>query len=222
VEIGTTGGTDFWECIQEVSSMAGLDMIINVVLNNDEQITQLYAGEAEAVQNECIKFFKSFNQIEFDEPADIVITTSNPKHHYWGQAAIAGYNAARVVKEGGTRIIISDCSEGFGDSQQEVIFYFDSLKQKWDDLEQYWEEKQGVEMDNSRNTCAVHRHLKLLQKSECIMVTTGFPASTPVLESQMVAETMESALTYAMKKHGRNANIIIYDMGAMVLPSIRE
>jgi nickel-dependent lactate racemase len=220
VEIGVTNGNPFWENILEASKMAGLDMIINVVLNNHGDVCAVFSGEAETVQKECIKVFKSFNQINFDEPADIVITTSDPKYQYWGQAAIAGYNASRVVRDNGMRIIISDCPEGFGDSQQEIIFYFDSLRDEWDDLDEYWQEKKGIECDNSRNTCAVHRHLKLLRKSEMIMVTKGFPSSTPPMRSQKVVQTVEQAVELALQAYGENAKVIVYDMGAMVLPTV--
>jgi len=220
VEIGVTLGNPFWESNREAAKMTGLDMVVNVVLDRKERVCAVFSGEAEAAQNRCIEIFKSFNEIVFDEPADIVITTSNPKYQYWGQAAIAGYNADSVIKEGGTRIIIAACPEGFGDSQQEVIFYFDSLRDKWDDLDRYWEEKQGIMCDNSRNTCAVHRHLRALKKSDMIMVTRGLPTSTPDMKSQKVVGTLDEAIKIVLNKYGKKAKVIVYDMGAMVLPTM--
>jgi len=220
VEIGVTLGNPFWESIREAAKMAGLDMVVNVVLDRKERVCAIFSGEAEAAQKRCIEIFKSFNEIVFDEPADIVITTSNPKFQYWGQAAIAGYNADAVIKEGGTRIIVAACPEGFGDSQQEIIFYFDSLRNKWENLDRYWEEKQGIMYDNSRNACAVHRHLRALKKSDMIMVTRGLPTSTPNMKSQKVVGTLDEAIKMVLDKYGKEAKVIVYDMGAMVLPIV--
>lgn len=221
VVIGETRGNPFWETSLEAARMAGLDMVINVVLDVNEEIVGIYAGEAEVVQAKCIGLFRGFNELVFDEAADIVITSANPKYQYWGQAAIAGYNAAAVVRKGGTRIVLADCPEGFGDSQQEIVFYFDSLRDRWEDLAIYWEEKQGTLYDNSRNACAVHRHLVHLQDSDMIMVSKGFPPSTPVMQSQQVVKTFDEAIEMVLERYGEEAKVIVCDMGGMVLCKLR-
>ncbi len=222
VEIGKTTGNPFWENIKEAAKLSGLDMVINILLDQQGKISAIYSGEAVETQKKCIDVFKKNNCIFFKEEADIVITTSDPKFHYWGQAAISGYNADSVVKKGGTRIIIAECPEGFGDSQHEIIFYFDSLRDEWEDLSRYWEEKKGKMFDNSRNACAIHRHLLSLKKSDMLMVTKGFPSSTPTLKSQKVVSTFQEAINITRAKYGDDAKVIIYDLGAMVLPLISK
>lgn len=222
VDIAITRGNPFWENIMEASKMAGLDMIVNVVLNNNEQVCGVFSGEPEAVQNECIKLFKSFNEIVFDEPADIVITTADPKYQYWGQSVIAGCNASRVVKKGGTRIILASCPEDFGDSQREKEFYIESLQEKWEDLQMYWEKNQGELFDNSRNACAVHRHLKNLKYSDMIMVTHNSIVASSELKSQPCVRTFDEAIKIVQKKYSHNASVIVFDMGGMVLCSIKQ
>lgn len=220
VDIGVTHGNPFWETIHEIADVAGLDTVINVVLNKDGAVSCVKAGTPALAQAACIQEFCSFNERVFPQRADVVVTTADPKFQYWGQASIACYGASRVVKPGGTRIVLAACPEGFGDSQQEIIFYFESLLRQWDDLSLYWKEKQGVECDNSRNACAVHRHLKLLKESDLIFVTQGFPSSTPKMRSLNVVKTVEEAFELAIKKHGPQATVIAYDRGAMVLPTV--
>ena len=74
--------------------------------------------------------------------------------------------------------------------------------------------------DNSRNACAVHRHLRALEKSGMIMVTRGLPPSTPNMESQKVVGTLDEAIKIVLDKYGKEAKVIVYDMGAMVLPTV--
>lgn len=220
VDIGVTKTNPFWEAINEVAAAAGLNMVVNVVLNEDEDVCCVKAGAPAQAQAACIQEFNRFNERVFPERADIVITTADPKFQYYGQSTIACFGASRVVKPGGTRIVIAACPEGFGDSQQEIIFYFDSLVRKWSDLDAYWREKRGEGCDNSRNANAVHRHLKLLQSSGLIMVTQGFPSSTPALASLHTVPTLAQALEIARSRHGDDASVITYDRGAMVLPSV--
>lgn len=220
VRIGRTSGNPFWEAICEAARMARLDMAVNVVMDRSERVCALCAGEPVAAQKSCIETFMQFNSVSFPEAADIVITTADPKFQYWGQSSIAGFNADAVVREGGLRIVLAACPEGFGDSQQEIVFYFDSLKSRWSNLNRYWAEKQGVEQDNSRNACAIHRHLLLQRRSNILMVSQGFPSSTPVMASQPLAATMDEAMAIALRRYGRNARVAVYDLGAMVLPSI--
>ncbi len=222
VEIGETEGNCFWLSCIEASRMAGLDMIVNVVLDAAGRVTGLFAGEVAAAHRAGIAFFKKVNEVWFDDYADIVITSSSPKQQYWGLAVTAGYNVSRIVREGGTRIVLAACPEGLGDSQREKEFYHHSLKRKWGSIEEYWEATIGEEQDNSRNTCAVHRHLRDLERSDLIFVTDGFGPEMGELGSCEWTDSLEEALRMATKRQGPDAKIAVLDDGGMVLPSVRR
>lgn len=220
VEIGKVKGNPFWESCLEVARAAGLNFVINAVLDPQEEVIGIFAGPADQAQLEGIELFKRVNGVRFPERADIVLTSSNPKYQYWGQAIIAGYNAARVVKNGGIRIILGACPEGFGDSQEEIIFYYDALHQKWDDPMTFWNQRLGEDAIHSRNTCAVLRHLQLLEMSDLYLVTDGLPPATPHMESLTVFADAQEALDTALERLGPDATIAAYDMGGMVLPMV--
>ena len=54
------------------------------------------------------------------------------------------------------------------------------------------------------------------------MVSKGFPSIFKELKSMPIVKTLEKALKIARHKHGKDASIIVYDMGAMVLPKLLE
>ena len=220
VDIGVTDENPFWRNIHEIADAAGLDMIVNVVLDKDEHVCHIHAGQPVAAQRACIDAFRNQSELIFSEAADIVVTTADPKYQYWGQASISSFGAGRVVKPGGTRIILAACPEGFGDSKLETEFYYQSLRRTWPDLDEYWAEMQGDRYDNSRNACAVHRYLKLLQGSDVIMVSQGFPPDISPLGSLNIARDFDCAMQFALRKHSRQAKVIVYDYGGMLLPSI--
>lgn len=221
-DIAQTKGNSFWEFSSQVVSILPPLMIINVVLNENEKIIQVFAGEPIQAQQEAINYFRCVNEIFWDEPLDVIITSSNPKYQHWGQAIIAGYNVNRVVKKGGLRIVAGACPEGLGDSPFEKNFYYESLKNRWNSLDDYWQKMKGKNNQNSRNACAVYRYLESLKHSDLIMVTDGFSKDRDELQSLRRMSDIDKAIAVAFKKYGKRARIGVLDMGGMLLPSIKE
>jgi len=220
VEIGEIDRNPFWQSCKEIGLKAGLDIIINVVLNKKNQITGIFIGSPVEAQKKGIKFFKDVNKYIFDEHADIVIVSANPKYQFWGQAIIAGYNATRIVRRGGVRIVVAPCPEGFGDCDEERLFYLESAKKKWGSLDEYWKKMCGEKNSNSRNACAFHRHLRDLQHSSLIFVTSGFSKTVEKFNSLEWTTSLEDAIGIAFSRCGTKAKIAILNKGAMILPSI--
>ncbi len=221
VEIGETLSNPFWRSSREAGEKAGLALIINPVLDEAENITGLFIGEPTQTQLAGVDYFKSVNEWLFAERVDIAITSSNPKFQYFGQSIIAAYNASRIVKPGGIRIVAGACPEGWGDSERETRFYHDSARRSWASLDEYWQQSRGDGNDNSRNACAFHRHLRELQKSRLIFVTDGISASIE-LPSLCVRDNLESAVEEALREKGNDATIAVVDKAGMVLPTAKS
>lgn len=217
VEIAKTKGNSFWESCLEISEMSQLDLVLNIILNINQQPAGVFFGNVREVHNAGIELFNKINRISFPEKADIVITTANPKFQSFGQALTSSFNAARLVKEGGIRIILADCPEGFGDSVFEELFYYDALVRKWNTPMEFWENRKGEKAKNSRNACAFYRHLELSQKSNLFFVTNGFPEFVKNFDTLEIFKTPKDALNCALSKLGLNASIITFDLGGMIL-----
>lgn len=111
---GKTFGNPLWEELREIALRAGPSFLVNVTLNDDRDITNVFAGDLiEAHQQGC-EYVRKAAMCPVDAPFDIVVTTNSgyplDMNLYQG---VKGMSAgARVVKAGGLLILAAECREG--------------------------------------------------------------------------------------------------------------
>ena len=114
---GVTVGNPLWEELRDIALKAGPSFLLNVTLNEQRDITNVFAGDIiEAHKTGCVFVKKSAMQ-PLEQPFDIVVTTNSgyplDLNLYQG---VKGMSAgARVLKEGGTLILAAECREGVPD-----------------------------------------------------------------------------------------------------------
>ena len=116
---GVTHGNPIWEEILEIAQRTGPTFMMNVTLNEERRITNVFAGDLVEAHRAGCEYVKASAMQPCEEPFDIVVTTNSgyplDLNLYQG---VKGMSAgARVVKEGGTLILACECREGVpGDS----------------------------------------------------------------------------------------------------------
>ena len=116
---GVTHGNPIWEEILEIAQRTGPTFMLNVTLNEERRITNVFAGDLVEAHRAGCEYVKASAMQPCEEPFDIVVTTNSgyplDLNLYQG---VKGMSAgARVVKEGGTLILACECREGVpGDS----------------------------------------------------------------------------------------------------------
>ena len=114
---GITEGNPLWEELRDIALKTGPSFLLNVTLNEQRDITNVFAGDIiEAHKTGCVFVKKSAMQ-PLEQPFDIVVTTNSgyplDLNLYQG---VKGMSAgARVLKEGGTLILAAECREGVPD-----------------------------------------------------------------------------------------------------------
>ena len=114
---GVTEGNPLWEELRDIALKTGPSFLLNVTLNEQRDITNVFAGDIiEAHKTGCVFVKKSAMQL-LEQPFDIVVTTNSgyplDLNLYQG---VKGMSAgARVLKEGGTLILAAECREGVPD-----------------------------------------------------------------------------------------------------------
>ena len=103
----------------EAARMVGIDMGIQMIVNNGFDVTYLLAGDYVESHRATVKAYDQvyrFDATQFaGAPADIVITgTSAPTNHLYFHTSWAAVNVDPIVKDGGTIIHASPCP-GYGD-----------------------------------------------------------------------------------------------------------
>ena len=92
----------------EVAGTVGVDFVINVNLDKDLRIVQVFTGDMVGANMKAYELIKGYAEIFVEEPFDIVLTHSGyvGRDHY--QTAKAGVGALPAVKEGGVIIIAAN------------------------------------------------------------------------------------------------------------------
>ncbi len=121
MEIDGTGpgrieGNPVRQEVEEVGRMAGVDFILNVVMNSRKQVVRAFAGQPFAAFREGARLVDQMYRVEADRAANLVIASAGgfPKDVDLYQAQKAVSAARRLVVEGGDIIVLAECREGHG------------------------------------------------------------------------------------------------------------
>ncbi len=108
----------FREHIDEVGRMAGLEYIVNPLLNREGGIMALVTGHPEEAYYQGVEIGKELYGTELPEGMDIVIANAWPKDTEGTQASMALVpvrgSSRQVLSDGGTLVIATACPEGLG------------------------------------------------------------------------------------------------------------
>src|SRR5690625_405239 len=102
---------------REINQKCKPDFMLNVTLNRDKEITEIFAGELFEAHDQGCAFVKEHAMIRCADRFDVVITSNSgyPLDQNLYQAVKGMSAAEKIVKEGGTIIIASECSDGLPD-----------------------------------------------------------------------------------------------------------
>ncbi len=111
---GINEGNPLWEELRGIALKAGPSFLFNVTLNEERQITGVFAGDILQAHKAGTEFVRKSAMQSVDEPFDVVVTTNSgyplDMNLYQG---VKGMSAgARIIKPGGTLILAAECREG--------------------------------------------------------------------------------------------------------------
>ena len=130
---GITEGNPLWEELRDIALKAGPSFLFNVTLNEQRDITNVFAGDIIQAHKSGCAFVKKSAMQPVGQAFDIVVTTNSgyplDLNLYQG---VKGMSAgARVLKEGGTLILAAECREGVpgGSPLDELLRSADSIEE---------------------------------------------------------------------------------------------
>jgi len=111
-------GNPISEEMSEAARLAGIDYIVDVVLDSHGQVTKVVIGDVEEAHAAGRAFWDTLHQIEVSARADLVIVSAGGHPHDINlyQAYKGLYNAAKIVKDGGMILWIAACPDSIGHS----------------------------------------------------------------------------------------------------------
>ncbi|MEN6350588.1 MAG: nickel-dependent lactate racemase [Syntrophomonas sp.] len=184
----------------EAASKAGVDFTLNVVTASKKSIAFAAAGDIFEAWMKAVKYCEAISVVNIKEKADIVIAGCGgyPKDINMYQSQKALDAAVLSVKEGGTIILVAECSEGMG----EETFC------KW--IEEASCPQDIVDRFNNSFELGGHKAFaicRVLEKAG-IMLYSGLPTELVGKMYMSPVKSVDEAISKALEIHGKKASIL--------------
>jgi len=205
------------EMTREVNTFCKPDFLLNVALNGEKEITNVFAGELAQAHGIGCAYVKEHAMVKCDNRYDVVITTNAgyPLDQNLYQA-VKGMDAARmIVKQGGTIICAAECSEGMPDhgnfvkilqmrkSPQELLTMInDPSFQMFDQ----WEAQR----------------LAMIQEWADVYIYSTLPNESVKIAMLTPTKDIEQTLSELLGKYGAKMSIAILPLGPLTIPYVAE
>ncbi|WP_136795284.1 nickel-dependent lactate racemase [Desulfosediminicola ganghwensis] len=109
----------FHQYAMEVTQKAGVDFIVNVVINKMRELCGVFAGHFEQAHLAGCEMVKDHAVVELDQKVDLVITSAGgyPLDSTYYQVSKCLISAMDILNKGGTIVVFCGCREGLGSEE---------------------------------------------------------------------------------------------------------
>ena len=195
----------------EVARKAGCDFIVNVVLNQDHQISKVVGGHLNMAFLAGVDIARKRLTDTVEKQVDIVVTSGGgaPFDKTWSQTIRGIVGALDILKPDGTIIIASACAEGIGNAEfGEIAGQFASI----DDFMKAIMEEERFFIDQ----WYLQELEKVLRRGKVKVFSAG--VSAEVLQQFFVVpcSCVEEAVAEALEEYGADASIAVIPQGPCV------
>jgi nickel-dependent lactate racemase len=194
--------------MEEAARIAGLDFVLNVVLNSRKEIVRAVAGDfIEAHKSGAAVVDRMYRKLV--APAEIVVTCAGgrPKDINLFQAHKALDNAKNAAAPGGTIILLAECSEGFGNPIFES--WACEAKSARDCIDRF-----GREYEFGGHKAALIARESLEHN---LILVSAMPSEQVKKCFFKPAKTLNEALAMAWDRHGKEARTLVMPHGNLTL-----
>jgi nickel-dependent lactate racemase len=198
--------------IEAIALNAGLKMIINTVLNEEDEISSLFVGNVVTAHRKGVEYARQAYCPKIPGLADIVVVACHPADiDYWQGVKPLSY-AVKAVKPGGSIILAAEFPEGISRTHPAVrdmgTWSCEEILEAID--------KNDVPYDDLVAASTILMHSKIREKVKIICCSEGMHESDKEALGMLHATTLEEALEMAFRSQGKNAKLGILKCGEIV------
>lgn len=184
------------DSIEQVANKVGLDFIINVVLNENNDVVGVVTGDFIKSHRAGVKIAKKVFGVPIKKPVDILISSSFPYDIDYWQCEKALISAYFAVKKGGIIIFAAPCIEGIAHNHDDFIEW---LKLDSNELEnsisEIWE---GTRPGDLIAAGIALGAAMVREKAEIYIYTTGLSKETIKNIGYTYFENLQDAINAAL------------------------
>jgi len=196
--------------INIIARKAGLNAIVNTVLNNEDKVVRVLAGDPEQAFREGVGTARQVYCQDVPELVDIVIFSTYPADiDYW--QSMKALDFAHVgVRKGGTVVLITPCTERISPTHP-------SFKARaTESYPKLLEAVQKKEFEDLPAAGALLMHSQMLERVKIICYSTGFTEEDKKALGFEHAPTVDEAIRMALKRYGERAKVGVIECGEVV------
>jgi len=194
--------------MEDAAAIAGLDFILNVVLNSKKEIVKAVAGDYIKAHRTGAKIVNRMYRRDVS-PAEIVITCAGgrPKDINLFQAQKALDNAKDAVHPGGTLILLAECAEGLG----HPVF------ERW--AREASSPEDCVERFGREYEFGGHKAALIAKEAldHDLILVSAMPKKDVEICFFRPASTLDEAMAMALERQGKDARTLVMPYGALTL-----
>ena len=199
--------------MMQAAAMVKPTFMFNVIMGPDGNIAGAVSGDYITAHEAGRKLVDSIDGVNIEKKSDIVIASAggSPKDINLYQSIKTLINAKEAVVDGGTIIVLAECSEGIGEIKDinNMILNFDNMLDREKDLRENYTISKYV----GYFFCETGEKYKLILVSE---INPALLKNTKII----VTKTLEEALEIAYKNENNNLTINLMPHGATTLPKL--
>ena len=192
--------------------IADVDFILNVVVDDNNQVVEVVAGDLEQAWYRAVDVSESMYLVPVPKAADIAISSACgfPRDINLYQAQKALDHADKATRKGGTIIMVAECRDGYG----EKVFE-DFMNRGWTPQQIMNEIKAHFVMGGHK----AYAFAKVAAEKQVIMVTS-LPEQIVASCFARKAESVQEAVAMALESQGKDATFIVMPEGAVTVPKM--
>ena len=194
----------------QAARTAGVDFILNVVVDDSENLVKVVAGDLERAWYKAVEVSEAMYMVPIAGQADIAISAASgfPRDINLYQSQKALDHADRATKKGGTIVLVAECRDGYG----EKVFE-DFMNRGWTPRQIMDDVKANFVMGGHK----AYGYAKVAAEKHIIMVTS-LPEKVVASCFAKKAATLQEALAMARVQQGADARLMLMPEGSVTVP----
>ncbi len=214
---GMLEGNPVHEDMVECALMAGIDFIVNVVLNRDLKIIGVFAGDMLEAHGKGVDFVNSFSRVEIPTQPDIIITTPGKPLDVDFYQSLKALIAVDAIASPETIVVFySSCQDGLGSMGWEMLKAFRGVATP-EEVETRVRSNHSVQMDHAFPLS------KIMQKGIKIIAYSPNVPLNIIKEMMIPAGSVQGGLDMALQLSRRKTpRVLVYPEAQRTLPFLAK
>jgi lactate racemase len=210
-----TRGNPQHEDMMEVAAFLNPDFLVNVVMNHEDRIAGVFAGNWVSAWMEATHLVDDMYCVRIQQKSDIVIASAGgyPKDINLYQAQKTLDNACYALKEGGVAVIVAECP----DIAEPKEFF------RWFKYSNLLDQEKALRADYDLPGWVALRHMESCLRYQAVLVTRPENADYARMASVHPVFSISEALKLAYEKCGLDhPKVTVIPLGANTFPLYTE